>query len=79
MYVKVRLAKSRDWAKWKVNIFKYVAYLRMPDILSASYEAPAEGTSEFAMYDVQNTLLTSLILETVEQDHHHLLEDKISV
>ena len=50
----------------------------MPDILSASCEAPTKRTSEYAIYDIQNTLLISLILETVEQDHHHLLQGKIS-
>src|SRR5882757_9916111 len=52
--------------------------LQMPDILSASYEAPTKETSGYAIYDIQNTLLISLILETVEQDYYHLLQGKIS-
>src|SRR5271156_3067692 len=52
--------------------------LQIPNILSASYEAPTKETSEYAIYDIQNTLLISLILETVEQDHHHLLQGMIS-
>jgi hypothetical protein len=77
-YVKVRLANSRDWAKWKVNIRGYMTSLRMPDLLSASYEAPTKDTPEYAIYDIQNTLLSSLILETVEQGHHYLLQEKVS-
>jgi hypothetical protein len=50
----------------------------MPDILSASYEAPTKDTPEYAIYDIQNTLLSSLILETVEQGHHYLLQEKVS-
>jgi hypothetical protein len=50
----------------------------MPDILSASYEAPTKNTPEYAIYDIQNTLFSSLILETVEQGHHYLLQKKVS-
>jgi hypothetical protein len=50
----------------------------MPDILSASYEAPTKDTPEYAIYDIQNTLLSSLMLETVEQGHHYLLQEKVS-
>jgi hypothetical protein len=50
----------------------------MSDILSASYEAPTKDTPKYAIYDIQNTLLSSLILETVEQDHHYLLQEKVS-
>ena len=66
MYVKVRLAKSRDWAKWKVNIFEYMICLQMPDILSASCETSTKKTSKYAIYDIQNILLILLILKTVE-------------
>jgi hypothetical protein len=52
--------------------------LRMSDILSASYEAPTKNTPKYAIYDIQNTLLNFLILETVEQGHHYLLQKKIS-
>jgi hypothetical protein len=47
--------------------------LRMPDILSALYEVPTKDIPEYAIYDIQNTLFSSLILETVEQGHHYLL------
>jgi hypothetical protein len=50
----------------------------MPDILSASYEAPTKDTPEYTIYDIQNTLLNFLILETVEQGHHYLLQEKVS-
>ena len=53
-------------------------FLRMPDILSASYEAPTKDTPEYAIYDIQNTLFSSLILETVEQSHYYLLQEKVS-
>jgi hypothetical protein len=52
--------------------------LRMPDILSASYEAPTKDISEYAIYDIQNILFNSLILETVEQGYHYLLQEKVS-
>jgi hypothetical protein len=55
-----------------------MASLRMPDILSATYEIPTEGASEYAIYDIQNTLLSSLIFETVEQGYHYLLQEKVS-
>jgi hypothetical protein len=55
-----------------------MASLQMPDILSVSYEIPTKGTPECAIYNVQNTLLSSFILETVEQDYHHLLQKKTS-
>jgi hypothetical protein len=51
--------------------------LRMPDILSALYEAPTKDTPEYTIYDIQNTLLSSLILETVKQGHHYLLQEKV--
>ena len=50
----------------------------MPDILSASYEVPTKGTSECMIYNIQNTLLSTFILETVEQDYHYLLQEKTS-
>jgi hypothetical protein len=50
----------------------------MPDILSVSYEAPTKDTPEYAIYDIQNILLSSLILETVEQGYHYLLQEKVS-
>ena len=77
-YVKVKLANSRDWAKWSSNIRGYMASLRMPDILSASYEVPTKDTSEYIIYNIQNTLLGTFILETVEQDYHYLLQEKTS-
>jgi hypothetical protein len=77
-YVKVRLANSRDWVKWNSNIRGYMASLQIPDILSATYEIPTNGTSECAIYDIQNTLLSTFILETVEQDYHYLLQEKTS-
>ena len=45
----------------------------MPDILNASYEAPTKDIPEYTIYDIQNTLLGSLILETIKQRHHYLL------
>ena len=77
-YVKVKLANSRDWAKWSSNIRGYMASLRMPDILSASYEVPTKGTSECMIYNIQNTLLGTFILETIKQDYHYLLQEKTS-
>jgi hypothetical protein len=50
----------------------------MPDILSVSYETPTKNILEYAIYDIQNTLLSSLILKTVEQDYHYLLQEKVS-
>jgi hypothetical protein len=77
-YVKVRFANSRDWAKWKINTRGYMTSLQIPNILSASYEAPTKEIFEYAIYDIQNTLFNSLILETVEQGHHYLLQEKLS-
>jgi hypothetical protein len=37
-----------------------------------------EGNFEYAIYDIQNTLFNSLILETVEQGHHYLLQENVS-
>jgi hypothetical protein len=50
----------------------------MSDILSASYKAPTKDISEYAIYDIQNTLFSFLILKTVEQGHYYLLQEKIS-
>ena len=50
----------------------------MPDILSALYEVPTKDISEYAIYDIQNTLFSSLILETVEQGYYYLLQEKVS-
>jgi hypothetical protein len=50
----------------------------MPDILCATYDIPTEGISGYSIYDIQNTLLSSFIFETVEQDYHYLLQEKIS-
>jgi hypothetical protein len=66
IYVKVKLANSRDWAKWSNNIRGYMASLQMPDILNASYEVPTKGTSECIIYNIQNILLGTFILETVK-------------
>jgi hypothetical protein len=49
----------------------------MPDILSASYEAPTKDIPKYAIYDIQNTLFSSLILEIVKQSYHYLLQEKI--
>jgi hypothetical protein len=65
-YVKVKLANSHDWTKWRSNIRGYMASLRMPDILCATYDIPTEGISGYSIYDIQNTLLSSFIFETVE-------------
>ena len=37
--------------------------LRMPDILSALYETPTKNIPKYAIYDIQNILLSFLILE----------------
>jgi hypothetical protein len=50
----------------------------MPDLLSASYEAPTKDTPKYAIYDIQNILFSSLILETVKQGYHYLLQEKVS-
>jgi hypothetical protein len=52
--------------------------LQMPDILNVSYEIPIKGTSECMIYNIQNTLLGTFILETVKQDYHYLLQEKTS-
>jgi hypothetical protein len=38
----------------------------MSDILNASYEVSTKGTSEYMIYNIQNTLLGTFILETVK-------------
>jgi hypothetical protein len=48
-------------------------YLRIPDILSALYEVPTKDTPEYAIYDIQNSCFSFLILETVKQGHYYLL------
>jgi hypothetical protein len=55
-----------------------MTFLRMSDILSALYEAPTKDTLKYAIYDIQNTLLSSLILKTVKQGHYYLLQEKVS-
>jgi hypothetical protein len=50
----------------------------MPDILNASYEISIKDTSECIIYNIQNTLLGTFILETVEQDYYYLLQKKTS-
>jgi hypothetical protein len=55
-----------------------MASLRMPDILSASYEIPTKDISECIIYNIQNTLLGTFILKTVKQDYHYLLQEKTS-
>jgi hypothetical protein len=55
-----------------------MASLQMPDILNASYEVPTKGISECIIYNIQNTLLGTFILETVEQDYYYLLQEKTS-
>jgi hypothetical protein len=50
----------------------------MPDILNASYEVPTKGTSEYIIYNIQNTLFGTFILETVKQDYYYLLQEKTS-
>ena len=50
----------------------------MSDILSASYEAPTKDTLKYAIYDIQNTLFSSLILETIKQGYHYLLQKEVS-
>src|SRR5271156_6183535 len=55
-----------------------MTFLRMLDILSALYEAPTKDTPKYAIYDIQNTLFSFLILEIVEQGHHYLLQEKVS-
>ena len=55
-----------------------MASLRMPDILCATYDTPIEDISGYSIYDIQNTLLSSFIFETVEQDYHYLLQEKIT-
>jgi hypothetical protein len=78
IYVKVKLANSRDWAKWSSNIRGYMAFLQMPDILNVSYEVSIKGISEYMIYNIQNTLLGTFILEIVKQDYYYLLQEKIS-
>jgi hypothetical protein len=38
----------------------------MSDILNASYEVPIKGISEYIIYNIQNILLGTFILETVK-------------
>jgi hypothetical protein len=56
-----------------------MASLQMLNILNASYEVPIKGTSECMIYNIQNILFGTFILETVEQDYHYLLQEKTSV
>jgi hypothetical protein len=56
-----------------------MVFLRMPDILCVTYDIPTEDTSGYSIYDIQNTLLSSFIFKTVEQNYHYLLQEKISV
>jgi hypothetical protein len=49
----------------------------MSDILCATYDIPIEGIFGYSIYDIQNTLLSSFIFETVEQDYYYLLQEKI--
>ena len=51
----------------------------MLNILSASYEIPTKDTPKYTIYDIQNTLLSFLILEIVEQGYHYLLQEKVFV
>jgi hypothetical protein len=53
-----------------------MAFLQMPNILNASYEVPIKGTSECIIYNIQNTLFGTFILEIVKQDYHYLLQEK---
>jgi hypothetical protein len=50
----------------------------MFDILNASYEVPTKNISECIIYNIQNTLLGTFILETVKQDYYYLLQKKTS-
>jgi hypothetical protein len=45
----------------------------MPNILNTSYEVPIKGTSECMIYNIQNILFGTFILETVKQDYYYLL------
>jgi hypothetical protein len=54
-----------------------MTFLRILDILSALYEAPTKDTLKYTIYDIQNTLFSSLILETVKQGHYYLLQEKV--
>jgi hypothetical protein len=47
--------------------------LQMPNILCATYEIPTKESSKYTIYDIQNILLISLILITLEQGHYYLL------
>jgi hypothetical protein len=50
----------------------------MPDILNASYEVPIKSISEYMIYNIQNILFGTFILEIVKQDYHYLLQEKTS-
>jgi hypothetical protein len=54
-----------------------MTFLRMLDILSASYEVPTKDTPKYAIYDIQNILFSFLILEIVKQGHYYLLQEKV--
>ena len=56
-----------------------MAFLRMPNILYATYDIQTEGIFGYSIYDIQNILFSSFIFETVEQDYHYLLQEKISI
>jgi hypothetical protein len=55
-----------------------MASLRMSDVLCATYDTSTEGTSGYSIYDIQNTLFSLFIFETVEQDYYYLLQEQIS-
>jgi len=51
-YVKIKLANSQDWARWKNNVHEYMTSLQMPDILCATYEIPTKKSPEYTIYDI---------------------------
>ena len=52
-----------------------MAVLGIQDILDDSYKVPKQSTPEHAMYEAQEILLRSFILETAEQ-YQHLYDEE---
>lgn len=70
-----RLAGAKDWFTWHRMFIKYAAALRIQHILNDSYEEPTSDTSDWDLWNAQDSLLQSFISQSIDDNLKHLIND----
>jgi hypothetical protein len=70
-----KIAGANDWFTWHRMFIKYATALRIQHILKDSYEEPTSDTSDWDLWNAQDSLLQSFISQSIDNNLKHLIND----